>query len=79
MWTIGFVTADNMREISEKTGRQQVCVYVPTTPNPTSGFIVMVPREEVVELEHERGCGHEDDHHLRRGRAAELRPARPEC
>ena len=49
-WTIGFVTSDNIREISEKTGKQQVCVYVPTTPNPTSGFIVMVPKEEVVEL-----------------------------
>ena len=49
-WSIGFVTSDNIREISEKTGTQQVCVYIPTTPNPTSGFIVMVPREEVVEL-----------------------------
>lgn len=50
LWTIGFVTSDNLREISERTGRQQVCVYVPTTPNPTSGFIVMLPKEEVVEL-----------------------------
>lgn len=49
-WSIGFVTSDNIREISEKTGIQQVCVYIPTTPNPTSGFIVMVPRDEVVEL-----------------------------
>lgn len=51
MWTIGFVTADDVAEISDKTGQQQVCLYVPTTPNPTSGFIVMVPRNEVVELE----------------------------
>jgi uncharacterized membrane protein len=50
IWSIGFVTADNMREVSEKTGSQQVCVYVPTTPNPTSGFIVMLPKAEVVEL-----------------------------
>jgi uncharacterized membrane protein len=50
IWSIGFVTAENMREISEKTGAQQVCVYVPTTPNPTSGFIVMLPKSEVVEL-----------------------------
>lgn len=49
-WSIGFVTSDNLREVSEKTGRQQVCVYIPTTPNPTSGFIVLVPKEEVVEL-----------------------------
>ena len=45
MWSIGFVTAENIAEISAKTGEQQVCVYVPTTPNPTSGFIVMVPRD----------------------------------
>ena len=51
MWSIGFVTAENVAEISEKTGMQHVCVYIPTTPNPTSGFIVMVPATEVVELE----------------------------
>lgn len=51
MWTIGFITSDDVAEISEKTGTQQVCLYVPTTPNPTSGFIVMVPRTEVVELD----------------------------
>jgi uncharacterized membrane protein len=51
IWSIGFITAENVREISEKTGAQQVCVYVPTTPNPTSGFIVMLPRSEVVELD----------------------------
>lgn len=50
-WTIGFVTADDIAEVSAKTGVQHVCVYVPTTPNPTSGLIVMVPRAEVVELE----------------------------
>jgi uncharacterized membrane protein len=51
MWSIGFVTSDDVVEISSKTGQTQVCVYIPTTPNPTSGFIVMLPREEVVELE----------------------------
>jgi len=51
MWTIGFVTSDDVAEISERTGTQQVCLYVPTTPNPTSGFIVMVPKTEIVELD----------------------------
>jgi uncharacterized membrane protein len=51
MWTIGFVTSDDVAEVSEKTGTQQVCLYVPTTPNPTSGFILMVPKSEIVELD----------------------------
>jgi uncharacterized membrane protein len=51
MWSIGFVTADDMPEVSEKTGEPHICVYVPTTPNPTSGFIMMVPRRQVVELD----------------------------
>lgn len=51
IWSIGFVTADNMHEVTEKTGVQHVCIYVPTTPNPTSGFIIMLPKEDVVELE----------------------------
>jgi uncharacterized membrane protein len=51
MWSIGFVTADDMAEVGEKTGTQHSCVYIPTTPNPTSGFIVMVPKGEIVELE----------------------------
>ncbi len=51
VWTICFVTADEVPEVSEKTGAQHACVYVPTTPNPTSGFIMMVPRNEIVELD----------------------------
>jgi uncharacterized membrane protein len=51
IWTIGFVTADDMAEVSQKTGIPHCCVYVPTTPNPTSGFIMMVPRAEIVELD----------------------------
>ncbi len=50
-WTLGFLTAEDIPEISEKTGEQQACVYVPTTPNPTSGLIVMVPRSSVIELD----------------------------
>jgi uncharacterized membrane protein len=51
VWSIGFVTAEDVTEIGEKTGQPHSCVYIPTTPNPTSGFIVMVPRSEIVELE----------------------------
>lgn len=51
MWSIGFQTNASLREISERTGAEQVCVFVPTTPNPTSGFIVMLPRAEIIELD----------------------------
>jgi uncharacterized membrane protein len=51
MWSFGFVTASGIAEIDAKTGKRQVCVYIPTTPNPTSGLIVMVPEEEIVELD----------------------------
>lgn len=51
MWSFGFITADEIAEVSEKTGLDQACVYVPTTPNPTSGLIVMVPRSQIIELE----------------------------
>jgi uncharacterized membrane protein len=51
MWSIGFITADDIAEISAKTGVTQVCVYVPTTPNPTSGLIVMLPRDQIIELD----------------------------
>jgi len=51
IWSIGFITAENVAELADKTGVRHACVYIPTTPNPTSGFIVMVPATEVVELE----------------------------
>jgi uncharacterized membrane protein len=50
-WSIGFQTTSDLPEISARTGAEQVCVFVPTTPNPTSGFIFMVPRTEVIELD----------------------------
>jgi uncharacterized membrane protein len=51
IWSIGFITAEDVSELADKTGVRHSCVYIPTTPNPTSGFIVMVPASEVVELE----------------------------
>ena len=50
VWSIGFLTAENLGEISVRTGIESVCVFIPATPNPTSGFIVIVPRAEVIEL-----------------------------
>ena len=50
VWSIGFITAEDVGELTDKTGVRHACVYIPTTPNPTSGFIVMVPATEVVEL-----------------------------
>jgi uncharacterized membrane protein len=49
MWSIGFVTATDVPDIDAVTGEKQVCVYVPTTPNPTSGLIVYVPSSQVRE------------------------------
>src|SRR5262249_55615952 len=51
MWSIGFITSEDVAELREKTGVQHSCVYIPTTPNPTAGFIMMVPTSEVVELQ----------------------------
>ena len=50
LWSIGFLTAENLGEISVRTGVAAVCVFIPATPNPTSGFIVIVPRAELIEL-----------------------------
>jgi uncharacterized membrane protein len=51
MWSIGFRTAYDIAEITARTGEPQICVFIPTTPNPTSGFIIMVSRSQVIELE----------------------------
>ena len=50
-WAVGFATKDNKGEISKKTNQQLVNVFVPTTPNPTSGFLLMFPKNEVVYLD----------------------------
>lgn len=51
MWTLAFITGDGAEEIEAHTGREMVNVFVPTTPNPTSGFMLIVPRTDVIELE----------------------------
>ncbi len=50
-WTIGFLTGDSAEEACRGTNRDLVNVFVPTTPNPTSGFFLLVPREEIVDLD----------------------------
>ncbi|MDE2121627.1 MAG: DUF502 domain-containing protein [Betaproteobacteria bacterium] len=49
-WTIGFVTGAPSGEVARRLPGEHISVYVPTTPNPTSGFFLMIPRSEVVEL-----------------------------
>ena len=50
-WAVGFATKDNTGEIARKTKRKLVNVFVPTTPNPTSGFLLMFPKEEIIYLD----------------------------
>ena len=50
-WAVGFLTKDNEGEISDKTKKKLVNVFVPTTPNPTSGFLLMFPKDEVIFLD----------------------------
>ena len=50
-WAVGFATKDNKGEISKKTNQNLVNVFVPTTPNPTSGFLLMFPKDEVIYLD----------------------------
>jgi uncharacterized membrane protein len=50
MWTIAFITARTEGEVQDLAGPDAVSVYVPTTPNPTSGYLVFVPRRELIVL-----------------------------
>ncbi len=51
LWTLAFQTGTEVGEAQRKTGCEVINIYVPTTPNPTGGYFLMVPREDVVELE----------------------------
>ena len=50
-WAVGFATKENSGDITRKTKRDLVNVFIPTTPNPTSGFLLMFPKEEVIYLD----------------------------
>ena len=49
-WAVGFATKKNQGEIKNKTNRELINVFVPTTPNPTSGFLLMFPKEDLIYL-----------------------------
>lgn len=52
LWTIAFVSKDvTGGEVDEKTGQPNLSIYVPTTPNPTSGFLIFVPEKDVIKLD----------------------------
>ena len=50
-WAVGFATKENTGEIKVKTNINLVNVFVPTTPNPTSGFLLMIPKEDLIYLD----------------------------
>ena len=50
-WAVGFATKENEGEISKKVNKQMINVFVPTTPNPTSGFLLMYPKDEIIYLD----------------------------
>lgn len=51
LWCLAFMTGTGLGEVQARTGRDVVAVFVPTTPNPTSGFVLLVPVEDVCELD----------------------------
>ena len=51
LYTLAFQTGSSAGEVQAKTGEEVTTVFVPTTPNPTSGFIILVPTKDVVELD----------------------------
>jgi len=50
VWAVGFATKENKGEMAEKTNQKLINVFVPTTPNPTSGFLLMFPINDVIYL-----------------------------
>ena len=50
VWAVGFATKENMGEMADKTNKKLINVFVPTTPNPTSGFLLMFPVEDIIYL-----------------------------
>ena len=51
IWVVGFATKENKGVIENKIGKELVNVFVPTTPNPTSGFLLMVPKKDLIYLD----------------------------
>ena len=53
LYSLAFQTATELGEVQERTGEEVVSCFVPTTPNPTSGFIIIVPKKDIIELDME--------------------------
>ena len=53
VYSLCFQTSTELEEVQARTNESLICVFIPTTPNPTSGFILMVPKDEVIELDME--------------------------
>ena len=51
VWAVGFATKENKGEMANKTNKKLINVFVPTTPNPTSGFLLMFPLDEIIYLD----------------------------
>jgi len=51
VYSIGFITSYDLEEAQARTAQEVTCVFVPTTPNPTTGFLVMVPKDDVILLD----------------------------
>ena len=51
VWAVGFATKENKGVIKEKVNEELINVFLPTTPNPTSGFLLMVPKKELIYLD----------------------------
>ena len=50
VWAVGFATRENTTEMAKKTNQKLINVFIPTTPNPTSGFLLMFPIDDVIYL-----------------------------
>jgi len=51
IYSVGFITSEQADEVLKKTGKKCVCVFIPTTPIPTGGFLIIVPEEEIIKLD----------------------------
>ena len=53
IYSLAFQTATNLGEVQARTGEEMICTFVPTTPNPTSGYIIILPKKDIIELDME--------------------------
>ena len=53
IYSLAFQTATNLGEVQARMGEEMICTFVPTTPNPTSGYIIIVPKKDIIELDME--------------------------